>query len=302
MNLDELRAVQNKERQKDSLQHLRESFYADVAEYVERLREERDAAADAAEDPFADPEVRRLTDEIETATDVAEAVYERRLGKLVKRASLAAADMPTDDEGLTAEERALFDDLVDRITENKNRVLDVVEGEADPLAGADAGDDATAPDAAAGADPGEPTGDSPGEPTGADRDRGTVDAADAMGGGDPADAMGGGDPADARPADGPPTGTANPGGGPEGGRPSGETPEAGRTDPTDVGAADAAPTSGAAGDASMGDRTTVRITDDVGAIFGVEGREYDLGEDDVVSLPAENADPLLERGAAERVD
>jgi DNA replication factor GINS len=333
MNLDELRAVQNKERQKDSLQHLRESFYADVADYVEELRAERDAAAEAAEDPFADPEVRQLTDEIETATDVVEAVYERRLGKLVKRASLAAAGMPADDEGLTAEERALFDDLVDRITENKERVLDVVEGETDPLAGG--GTDPTPSDAAE-SNPGgtDPTArDAAGsDPTardaaGTDPGDGAVDAAEAMGAaGDGAhgtDAKGddpGAAPAGDTAAGTPDEGTAHPGtdgaasaddAAPS--RPSGGDADGSRADPSppdgpaeteaappgtqDEAAEDPGPTPGA-----MDERTTVRITDDVGAILGVDQREYDLSESDVVTLPAENAAPLLERDAAERVD
>ncbi|KKF39050.1 hypothetical protein FK85_31605, partial [Halorubrum saccharovorum] len=50
------------------------------------------------------------------------------------------------------------------------------------------------------------------------------------------------------------------------------------------------------------DRATVRITRDVGSIFGVDEREYDLASEDVVTLPAENADPLVQRDAAERLD
>ncbi|TKX76832.1 hypothetical protein EXE53_29765, partial [Halorubrum sp. SD626R] len=50
------------------------------------------------------------------------------------------------------------------------------------------------------------------------------------------------------------------------------------------------------------DRTTVRITRDVGPILGVDDREYDLASEDVVTLPAENADPLVQRDAAERLD
>ena len=50
------------------------------------------------------------------------------------------------------------------------------------------------------------------------------------------------------------------------------------------------------------DRSMVRITDDVGPIYGVEGREYDLTADDVVTLPEPNVGPLLEQGAAERLD
>jgi DNA replication factor GINS len=50
------------------------------------------------------------------------------------------------------------------------------------------------------------------------------------------------------------------------------------------------------------ERTTVRITADVGEIFGVDEREYHLETDQIVTLPAANAEPLLERDAAERVE
>ncbi|TKX85284.1 hypothetical protein EXE43_14375, partial [Halorubrum sp. SS5] len=129
MNLDELRSAQAKERRKDSLQHLRDSFYDDVGAYVADLRAARDRRAEQVENPFADDDVRRLSDEVETAEEVAEALYERRVGKVVKLASFAAADMSVDEEGMTTEERRLFDDLVERITANKSEVLDVLAGE-----------------------------------------------------------------------------------------------------------------------------------------------------------------------------
>ena len=94
MNLEDLRAAQTRERATDGLQELRDSFYADVAEYIADLKERRETAAAAADDPFGDPEVQELSDKIETAEQVAEAIYERRMGKLVKQASLAAADVP----------------------------------------------------------------------------------------------------------------------------------------------------------------------------------------------------------------
>jgi DNA replication factor GINS len=50
------------------------------------------------------------------------------------------------------------------------------------------------------------------------------------------------------------------------------------------------------------ERTTVRITRDVGEVFGVDERAYELSADDVVTLPSENAGPLVERDAAERLD
>ncbi|MFC6755083.1 hypothetical protein ACFQEU_16680, partial [Halorubrum tibetense] len=129
MNLDELRSVQAKERRKDSLQHLRDAFYDDVAAYVNDLRAARDHRADQVSNPFSDDDVRRMSDELETAEEVAEALYERRVGKVVKLASFAAADMPVETEGMTTEERALFDDLVERIEANKATVLNTLAGE-----------------------------------------------------------------------------------------------------------------------------------------------------------------------------
>ena len=41
------------------------------------------------------------------------------------------------------------------------------------------------------------------------------------------------------------------------------------------------------------DRTTVRITRDVGEIMGVDERTYHLASEDVVTLPEVNATPLL---------
>jgi DNA replication factor GINS len=49
------------------------------------------------------------------------------------------------------------------------------------------------------------------------------------------------------------------------------------------------------------DRTTVRITQDVGEILGVDERTYELSAEDVVTLPAVNATPLLDRDAAEQL-
>ncbi|MFB6303649.1 MAG: hypothetical protein ABEH47_00660, partial [Haloferacaceae archaeon] len=138
MNLEELRDVRRTERQRDGLQDLRESFYRDVAAYLADLKAERERAAERADDPFSDPEVRRLTDEIETAEDVVESIYERRVGKVVKRASFAAAGMTHDEEGLTDEERDLFDDLVARIERNRERVLESLDPDAAEAEAADA--------------------------------------------------------------------------------------------------------------------------------------------------------------------
>jgi DNA replication factor GINS len=343
MNLDELRSVQSKERQKDSLQNLRPSFYQEVGEYIAELEAERDRAAERADDPFSSPEVSRLTDEIETAKDVVEAIYERRMGKLVKQASLAAAGMAANDEGLTAEEADLFDELVDRIDANKSRVLDVLEGlEADPDPEPESrpasepesdpvskpATDSTSDTSRSAAEPDASTDDAPPappmEPDPTDRsDDAAVDpttlepdgasrAADAGEGESEvtaADVMGGA---------GPTTADANE----EAPRPDGEPTSP--VDAADDAVAEPDPSDSAPGESvdpnledgtaddpepaveaateDAVDRVTVRMTRDVGSILGVDDREYTLSSDDVVTLPEQNASPLLERDAAERLD
>lgn len=266
MNLDELQSIRDAERQTDSIQELRESFYADVAEYIAGLREERDRAAAEADDPFANPEVRRLSDEISTAENTVEAIYERRVGKLVKLASFAAADMPADDSGLTAEERPLFTDLVERIEENRAHVLDVVAGEVEAHAG-----DADAHEAGP-------------DPTAESEEGPAVGAADLMGEGE----------TDEEPA--PPEERE------ESTAPSPAGIESGNETEVDGPTAAAEPASGGDSLPDDPDRTTVRITREVGEIVGVDDREYDLSAEDVVTLPEANAAPLVQRDAAERLE
>jgi DNA replication factor GINS len=281
VNLEDLRERRRREREQDSLQALPESFYADVADYVAELKAAREQAAEAAADPYGDPEVRRLTDELQTVQSVVESLYERRVGKVVKGASFAAADMPHEREGLTEEERALFDDLVDRIKENRTRVLDRLAGEGEPTDDGET-DRTVASDPAPRSTGGraEATDESP-EPDPAGM------LADAMGGADDrpdAEAAAAADPGE--PATLGADDVADPG--PEGG-PS--LDEAGDDETAPDGT----------GDDGADERTTVRITADVGEIYGVDDRSYRLEREDVVDLPADNAAPLVEKDAAERL-
>ncbi len=291
MNLEELRSVQDAERTRSDLQPLRESFYEEAGEYIASLKADRDRAAAEADDPFSSAEVRRLTDEIETAEEVVEAVYERRLGKLVERASLAASDVTVDEDGLTSEEQALFHDLVERMETSKRTVLETLDPEVDTASRADPperGADADRADASAEQSEEDAGGDA--APTGATRtgrrDPDGVSAADLMGPGNETTTDGGTTTRDRRaddPREGADTGPAR----------RADTPgDAGRTNGTD----------GRDEGSDATERVTVRITSDVGEILGVDARQYDLTAEDIVQLPARNADPLLERGAAERLD
>jgi len=333
MNLEELQAARDRERQTDKLQQLRESFYADAGEFIQQLQTERDRAAERADDPFDSPEVSQLTDEINTAEQTVEAIYEKRVGKIVKAASFAAADLPAESDGMTVEEEKLFDTLVEDIKANRQHVLDVLAGEASPDENdrAETEESPPEPAEAGGATSADPTPETESEPEPSgdyappdvvgDDGVEEVSAADVMGagpekpGGEAADADDGtaddsSGPAPASEQDGrsppdighdssgesrtPPEavageGAAGPETGPEGGGDRSGEPEV-RND------------GGTAEKGAGVERETVRITADVGAIFGVDEREYDLSTDDVVTLPAANAGPLVERDAAERLD
>jgi len=284
MNLEDLRAAQTRERATDGLQELRDSFYADVADYIADLKERREDAAAAADDPFGDPEVQELTDKVETAEQVTEAIYERRMGKLVKQASLAAAGMPDDENGLTAEEQDLYTDLVERIETNKSHVLDVISGDAESSHEEEASTD---PEPTGSPDP---TPDFDSSPS-TDTDSSESSAAAAMGGGTTEDA---GEASDESAEPDAPTGA-----------PPEEPPEAIAEDLARVQDEDGDEDNERTADGEEDDdvsRTTVRMVDDVGEIFGVDERPYTLEAEDIVTLPEENAAPLVEKDAAEKLD
>ena len=285
MNLDELRSVQVEERKTDSLQPLRDSFYAGVADFLAGLREERERAAAEAADPFAASDVREINDEIETAEEVVEAIYERRVGKVVKRASLAAAGIPTDEGGLTDEEVELFEALVDDIERNRRQVLAVLASEDD--APATAGQEGGAPSTPDGpsADPDTSAPEPPPDEPVFDAGRAVGDENDAAGGSSGKATHPGADDdmtaSDSAATTDPPGTTADP-----------------SDHPSDSQSAE----TGAAGEETSPERVSVRITRDVGEILGIDDRTYTLAEDDVVTLPVANAEPLLDRDAAERIE
>jgi DNA replication factor GINS len=310
VDLDELQTVRDTERSKDSLQGLEESFYVDVADHIAELKERRKQAAEEADDPFGDPEVQQLTGEIDATEQVVESIYERRVGKLVKLASFAAADMPADEDGLTREERNLFTDLVSRIKENRAHVLDVLAGEqvsepADPTDVEPATDEPSA-------EPAEPSASA--EPAGAARSTSTTDepepAAEADAGSEPT-AESGSDEPRVSAADLMGEGPSEPD--PNEAEHRAHEPDPGPdSEPGTEPAAESTPATSDEGGPSTEaseetvqdgvERVTLRITRDVGEIVGVDDREYDLANEDVVTLPEANAGALLQRDAAERLD
>mgnify|MGYP000053038746 CR=1 FL=1 len=320
MDLDELQTAKSRERQTDSLQQLRDSFYTEASEYLQELRDARDQAAERADDPWNDPEVGRLSDEIETAEQTVEAIHKRRVAKIVKNASLAAHGSAVDDSGLTTEEQEMFDQLVADIEANREHVLDKIAGElpadsspetsqTEPVEGVSAESSPAAAGAAEHTTPDPPTSEGP-EPDGHTANspgsgassaidpstRPEAGPTDAPSGRIDADDGSSTDNDQAVPAadvmnDGGSTRAADPA---TAGAPADPKAGSGPPPPTDA--------SSSSDRADGVDRRTVRITEEVGEILGVDQREYDLSADDVVTLPEANAKPLLDQDAAQQLD
>lgn len=334
MDLNELQSVRDRERQTDKLQQLRESFYADAGQFIQQLRAERDRAVERADDPFDSAEVRQLSDEIKTAQQTVEAIYEKRVGKIVKAASFAAADLPAEVDGMTAEEQALFDDLVGNIKDNREHVLALLDGEdpesrSEPPTHAEPAEDPSRappssehspPDTAtqqsaesppASADSTPSPAETPSRPAETQPSDDGVTAADAMGGGSVESAHG---REDSEPTEPDSTSSEEPASVADSPAPSARDGEVSppSTEPVDPPVRKDGGREQPEGEShvpqgspSSGDETTtgverqrVQILDDVETFLGFDDRDYDLEANDVVSLPETNADILLERGVA----
>jgi DNA replication initiation complex subunit (GINS family) len=110
------------------LQPLLRSFYKDVAEYIKDLQIERE---DVLKNPVqgSNKVNRRLEDEIKSVKEVVEIIYGRRVGKMLKVASLAAVGLRDEDISMSEEEEILFKNLVRLLRENRNVILKITSGD-----------------------------------------------------------------------------------------------------------------------------------------------------------------------------
>ncbi|WP_415489024.1 hypothetical protein [Candidatus Hikarchaeum yamanae] len=129
MNLEDLREIQIEERTRSDLQPLLDSFYVDVSEYLQNLRVEKENILQGDVDSVDAKTIRRIDDEIKTVVGVVEVIYDRRVGKILKGASLTAAGLGERDGSLAGEEVGLFRNLVELLQNNRNEILQRVSSE-----------------------------------------------------------------------------------------------------------------------------------------------------------------------------
>jgi DNA replication factor GINS len=129
MNLEDLREIQIEERTRSDLQPLLDSFYADVSKCIQNLRVERENILEGGIDAVDAKTVRRIEDEIRTVGEVVEAIYDRRVGKILKGASLTAAGLGKRDGSLAGVEVELFRNLVELLQKNRIEILERTSSE-----------------------------------------------------------------------------------------------------------------------------------------------------------------------------
>ncbi len=114
MNLDDLKVIRSNERSSRKLTQLKPDFYLDVKAYLDSLRARKD---------------QRKKDELVNALNVIEAIYDKRVVKIIRLASLRAKGL-VKDAPLTDEELEIYDGIYQLFTGYRDLMLGVgVSGE-----------------------------------------------------------------------------------------------------------------------------------------------------------------------------
>ncbi len=121
VNFDEIRSVQRKERNISSLAELSPGFYKDIVVYIKQLMDAYDKG-----DKLAN--ARTLENTIKISRDV----MEKRLHKIVLKALKSVKTGEYSTKGMTAEEKELYDELVNVLKSYKGIVDSILSGDYTP--------------------------------------------------------------------------------------------------------------------------------------------------------------------------
>ncbi len=107
MNLDDLKVIRSNERSTRKLTQLKPDFYVDVKTYLDSLRTAKD---------------QKKKDELENALSVIEAIYDKRVVKIIRLASLRAKGL-VENVPLTGEELQIYDGIYQLFTGYRDLML-----------------------------------------------------------------------------------------------------------------------------------------------------------------------------------
>ncbi|PTD94006.1 hypothetical protein C9439_04710 [archaeon SCG-AAA382B04] len=115
VNLEELRDLLRKERRMDELTELDDNFYPQVGSYIKDLENEIDKKQE-------ENKKQMLRDERESAKRFIEKIFDRRIGKVIRLASLNTKGLSVKEKNMTIEEREIFTSLKDELKEGRKKV------------------------------------------------------------------------------------------------------------------------------------------------------------------------------------
>lgn len=276
MEIRDIRAALQAERKQSELQDLDEDFYQDVNELLIKLHNKRDELVEQSDDPFTNEEVKRVSDKIETVQDNIESLYQRRSGKIVKKASFTAADINDEISGVTNEEEEIFQSLVTELERGQEKVFNTIN----PKSNEDEKDTDEITNTQPNNSVETTANESPPQPEEALLNTDTESGEKSESNNDTSENES--VKKDSWKAEN---------------KPDEESDELNsNTDKKGESIEDF-------GDDETVDieRITVRIKDDIGEILGVDNREYSLNKQDVVTLPETNAETLISNDAAKKL-
>lgn len=127
VTLREIQQKLNSERESSDLQHLEEDFYTQVGQLLDELYEERNEYIKTTNNPFQSKEIQELSDKIQTIENTVDALYQQRSGKIIDKAGFAAADMIDGINGATKEEEELFNNLVEGLNDARKNIATTID-------------------------------------------------------------------------------------------------------------------------------------------------------------------------------
>ncbi len=113
-----------REERKSKIVPLESGFYEKAAKQIHELEEEKNRIEDASSTKYS-----ILDDELKTARKSIESIVERRIGKIIKEASLRASSKTRekqDIDSMTPEERELYNKLLELMTTWRSKLLDKI--------------------------------------------------------------------------------------------------------------------------------------------------------------------------------
>ncbi len=113
-----------REERKSKIVPLESGFYEKAAKQIHELEEEKNRIEDASSTKYS-----ILDDELKTARKSIESIVERRIGKIIKEASLRASSKTKekqDIDSMTLEERELYNKLLELMTTWRSKLLDKI--------------------------------------------------------------------------------------------------------------------------------------------------------------------------------